>query len=44
MALRLEEASDLDKEMYNQLENRLRGQDQLLPGVNQQLILSFNPV
>ena len=40
----LEEASDLDKEMYNQLENRLRGQDQLLPGVNQQLILSFNPV
>ena len=40
----LEEASDLDKEMYNQLENRLRGQDCLLPGVNQQLILSFNPV
>ena len=40
----LEEASDLDKEMYNQLENRLRGQDQLLPGINQQLILSFNPV
>lgn len=40
----LEEASDLDKEMYNQLENRLRGQDSLLPGVNQQLILSFNPV
>lgn len=40
----LEEASDLDKEMYNQLENRLRAPEHLLPGVNQQLILSFNPV
>ena len=40
----LEEASDLDKEMYNQLENRLRAPEHLLPGVSQQLILSFNPV
>lgn len=40
----LEEASDLDKEMYNQLENRLRAPEHLLPGFNQQLILSFNPV
>ena len=44
MALSLEEASDLDKEMYNQLENRLRAPEHLLPGVSQQLILSFNPV
>ena len=40
----VEEATDIDKEIYNQLENRLRGQKDLLPGQEQQLIITFNPV
>ena len=44
MGLSVEEATDIDKEIYNQLENRLRGQKDLLPGQEQQLIITFNPV
>lgn len=40
----VEEATDIDKEIYNQLENRLRGQKDLLAGQEQQLIITFNPV
>ena len=40
----VEEASDISKDIYNQLENRLRAPDRLMPGQSQQILLSFNPV
>lgn len=40
----VEEATDIDKEIFDQLCNRLRAPQDLLPGQEQQIILSFNPV
>lgn len=40
----VEECTEINKEMYNQLEARLRGKQDCLPEDNEQLILSFNPV
>ncbi len=40
----VEEASDISKDIYDQLLNRRRAPDHLLPGQSQQILLSFNPV
>lgn len=40
----VEEATDIDKETFDQLCNRLRAPQDLLPGQEQQIILTFNPV
>ena len=40
----VEEASDISKDIYDQLLNRLRAPEHLLPGQSQQIILTFNPV
>lgn len=40
----VEEATDIDKDIFDQLCNRLRAPQDLLPGQEQQIILTFNPV